>query len=385
MFSAAREATDVRSRRFAQFAKRFMFRRLFQRSQSGQPSQEVLARAEHSLMAETLLRATTQLLGQPDPQAAMKDMCTSIVDATPHITLVWAWIGGADTDVIEPQIVVGPASAYATSLQIKRNFLTELGPAYRVLNGRLTRAFEVSKTSLFAPWRELAHRFEIRSVLVVPIANDGDGRGLLALYSTRSRYFDAVGIGLFDVLGRLFHAVLRQSRQRAELEADLRQDVVTGLHSRRHAQRLIDDLWRSPPAQENCGVLLLIDLDDFKKINDTCGHRAGDFALRHVAQLLAKSLRRSDGISRWGGDEFLAWLPALSGTSAMSVAEQLRVSVAESTPALEGFATGLRISVGATPVPDTDSFVVALDRADRALRRAKQNGRNCVVVARPGA
>lgn len=362
-----------------------MFARLFQPSQSGQPSQEVLERAEQSLMAETLLRAASQLLAQRDPHAAVEYMCSSIVNATPHIALVWAWFGGAEADVIEPQIVVGPASAYAASLQIKRNFLTELGPAYRVLNGRSTHAFEVSKTSLFAPWRDLAYRFAVRSVLVVPIANGDDERGLLALYSTRSRYFDMVGIGLFDVLGQLFHAVLRQSRKRAELETDSQQDVVTGLHSRRHAQRLIDELWRSPPEQENRGVLLLIDLDEFKRINDTCGHPMGDLALRHVAQVLQKNLRRSDVISRWGGDEFLVWLPALSGTSAMTIAEQLRVRVAESTPALEGLTTELRISIGATPVPDTDSFVAALDRADRALRRAKQNGRNCVVVARPGA
>ena len=70
-------------------------------------------------------------------------MCASIVNATLHIPLVWAWFGRAEIDVIEPQIVVGCASAYAASLQIKRDFLTELGPAYRVLKGRSTRAFEV--------------------------------------------------------------------------------------------------------------------------------------------------------------------------------------------------------------------------------------------------
>lgn len=362
-----------------------MFNRVFQRSPK-RPTPEVDAHAEQALMAETLLRATAHLLAQPDPAVAVETMCQSIVEATPHIALVWAWFGGAEVDLIEPQIVVGPAREYATSLRIKRNLLTELGPAYRVLKGRTTRAFDVSTLSLFAPWRDLARRFHVRSVLVVPISNGGDDRGLLALYSTRAKYFDAVGIGLFDVLGQLFHAVLSQSRKRAELESDLQQDVITGLHTRRYAQRLIDDLWRLPLEHENRGVLLLIDVDEFKKINDTHGHRVGDLALRHVAKLLQKNVRRSDVISRWGGDEFLAWLPGLSGTAAMTIAEQLRVSVAETPPdALEGLTIGLRISVGATPVPASDSFTAALDRADRALMRAKQGGRNCVVVARPGA
>jgi diguanylate cyclase (GGDEF)-like protein len=363
-----------------------MFSRSLRRPPKTQLSPETLARAEQSLMAETLLRATARLLAHPDPDAAVEYMCASIVEATPHIALVWAWFGGPDVDVIEPQIVVGPASGYADSLRIKRNFLTELGPAYRVLRGRTTQAFEISTVSLFAPWRDLARRYDIRSVLVVPITNGGDERGLLALYSTRPRYFDAMGVGLFDVLGQLFHAVLTQSRKRAELETDSQQDVVTGLHSRRHAQRLIDDLWRTESDHENRGVLLLIDLDEFKQINDNYGHRMGDLALRHVARLLLKNLRRTDIVSRWGGDEFLAWLPALSGTVAMKMAEQLRESVAASVPQeMLGLPTILRISVGATPVPVGDSFVAALDRADRALRRAKQNGRNCVVVARPGA
>ena len=365
-----------------------MFSRLFHRKPQSDTtlSTDVIARAEQSLMAETLLRATANLLVQPVPAVGVEYMCERIVEATPHIPLVWAWFGAPDVDVIEPQIVVGPAREYAATLLIKRNFLTELGPAYRVLKGRTTRAFDVSTTSLYAPWRDLARRFDVRSVLVVPISNGGDDRGLLALYSTRPKYFDAVGLGLFDVLGQLFHAMLTHSRKHAELESDSQIDVITGLHSRRHAQRLIDDMWRLPPLHENRGVLLLIDVDEFKTINDTLGHRVGDIALRHVARLLVKSLRPSDLLSRWGGDEFLAWLPAVSGTAAMAIAEQLRVSVAESPPdVLEGLASGLRISVGATPGPSADSFVSALDRADRALRRAKQSGRNCVVVARPGA
>lgn len=337
-------------------------------------------------MAEALLRAAAQLLGSPTPTVAVKSMCESIVEASPHMALVWAWFGDVEANVIEPQIVCGPAREYAETLSIKRNFITEIGPAYGVLRGRTTRAFDVSSNSIFGPWRDLARRFGVRSVLVVPISNVGDARGLLALYSTQEKYFDGGGVGLFDVLGQLFHAVLTQSHKRAELESDLRQDAVTGVHTRRHAQRLIDDMWQLPPNHQNRGVLLSVDIDEFKTINDTYGHRAGDIALRHVAQVLEKNLRRSDVIARWGGDEFLVWLPALSGTGAMAIAEQLRVSVAQTPPdVLEGMATGLRISIGATPVPDSDSFAAALDRADRALLRAKQNGRNCVVVARPGA
>lgn len=351
-----------------------------------QPSLDTVAQAERSLLAETLLRSCAHLLDEPEPQGGIEQMCAAIVAATPHITLVWAWFGAADAEVIEPQIVVGSASEYVDALRIKRNFLTELGPAFRALKGHKTRAFDVSTFSPFAPWRDLARRFGVCNVLVVPITNGDDERGLLAFYSTRPRYFEGVGVGLFDVLGQLFHAVLKQSRRRAQLEAESQTDVITGLPTRRYAQRLIDDLWKIAQQHENRGVLIMMDVDGFKSINDTFGHPAGDDALRHVAEMLQKNVRSSDILSRWGGDEFLAWMPAMSGASAMVVAEQLRLGVADNRHVVSThLQPALRISVGATAVPSTEPFASALDRVDRALMRAKQNGRNCVVVAHSGA
>ena len=221
---------------------------------------------------------------------------------------------------------------------------------------------------------------------MVPISNGGDDRGLLCFYSTRPKYFEAISSGLFETLGQWSHSVLMQSRQRSELDAEARRDSVTGLHSRRHAQHLMDDVWRTPPEHDNRGVLMLINIDEFAKINAACGTRVGDMTLRHLARVLEQNLRRSDVIARWGGDEFLAWLPSVSGTAALTTAELLRSCVADSPPdALDGLSMALRVSVGATPVPSTDSFASALDRADRALVAAKKNGRDCVVVARPGA
>ncbi|MBC7708958.1 MAG: sensor domain-containing diguanylate cyclase [Rhizobacter sp.] len=351
-----------------------------------QPSLNTIAQAEQSLLAETLLRSCAHLLDEPEPQGGIEQMCAAIVAATPHIPLVWAWFGASDVDVIEPQIAVGCAREYVDSLRIKRNFLTELGPAFRALNGHKTRAFDVSPLSPFAPWRDLARRFGICNVLVVPITNGDDERGLLALHSTRPHYFEGIGVGLFDVLGQLFHAVLKQSRRRAQLEAESQTDVVTGLPTRRHAQRRIDDLWKIAQQHDNRGVLIMIDVDGFKSINDTFGHQAGDIALRHVAAMLQKNVRSSDILSRWGGDEFLAWMPAMSGASAMAVAEQLRLGVADDGQIVHTpLQSALRISVGATAVPATEPFASALDRVDRALMRAKQNGRNCVVVAKSGA
>lgn len=362
-----------------------MFNRLFQRSSVSPPLPETLVLAEQSLLAETLLLASTHLLENPAPSAAIAHMCERMIAATPHIPLVWVWCGDAQTETMQPQVVVGLPPDIAGLLRFERSDVTNKSPAKRALNKQTTRAFDVSNLSTNAQCRDLAQRLGVRSALVVPISNGGDDRGLLCFYSTRPKYFESVSNGLFETLGQWSHAVWTQSKLPDALDDGARRDRVTGLHSRRHAQRIMDDAWRSPAEHDNRGVLMLINIDDFARLNEACGSRVGDLALRHLARVLEQNLRRSDIIARWGGDEFLAWLPSVSGSTALATAEQLRTSVAANPPdALHGLSMGLRVSVGATPVPSTDSFASALDRANRALGAAKKNGRDCVVVARPG-
>ena len=352
-------------------------------------SVNALPQAEHALMAEALLRSTASLLERHDPTAVVEQICQQLVDATAHVPLAWVWFGDPRSTTIKPQVVVGSARAAAGELVISREFLTQSTAPTSFAKAEPMRSFEISPLSLYAPWRQAALSVGARSVLVVPIANAGDERGLLAIYAARAGYFDALGSGLFATLGPLFHAVLTRTRTRHDDAVDATRDRLTGLHNRSHAQRLIDAAWSaelsrdSNHKRDHRGVLLVANVDEFKRINDACGRRVGDMALRHVAQTLTKTLRHTDLVARWRGDEFLAWLPGLAASAALSTAEQLRVRVAE-TPldALEGLDVPLRISIGATPVPATHSFATAFDRADRALNQAKSNGRNCVVVAR---
>ncbi len=348
---------------------------------------DAITQGEHTLMAETLLRSMVGFLDRVDPTAVVEKICRQMVDASPHLPLAWAWFGDPHAPSIKPQVVVGSARAVAGELVVPREFLTQKADAPRFAQGEPTRSFEISPLSLHGPWRRAAMQFGARSVLVVPIAAASDQRGLLTLYSSRPKYFDAMGTGLFEALGPLFHAVLmRAQTRRDDSAADSALDRLTGLPSRSHAQSMIDDLWRLPTVSDNRGVLLIANIDQFQRINTASGRRVGDIVLRHVAQLFEATLRRSDLLTRWRSDEFLAWLPALPGTVAFATAEHLRLRVAESSlDALEGLDLPLRISIGATPVPASNSFATALDRADRALTRAKQNGRNCVVVAHPDA
>ena len=153
-------------------------------------------------------------------------------------------------------------------------------------------------------------------------------------------------------------------------------DALTGLQNRLsmndalHIEYLRSNRTRSPYA------LLFIDIDFFKRINDSYGHELGDHVLREVAQLLQASLRESDFIARYGGEEFLAILPNTDEEEAMLVAEKIRHSVGQHAFPIQGPVT---ISVGVTLVAADDQCEDdAVRRADLALYDAKKSGRNRV-------
>lgn len=126
--------------------------------------------------------------------------------------------------------------------------------------------------------------------------------------------------------------------------------------------------------------LLMIDIDNFKPINDRFGHAAGDRALKAVTDACASALRETDTIARWGGEEFIVILPDTGVETAMAVAEQVRAVVAN----LEGhFDHPLTVSIGVALCISSDSWGSWLDRADAALYRAKAAGKNRVIFEIP--
>ena len=170
----------------------------------------------------------------------------------------------------------------------------------------------------------------------------------------------------------------------AELVKQATTDPLTGLQNRRsffaNAER---ELARIQRGKVSHGVLIMIDLDHFKRINDTYGHGIGDDVLRHLADTLMCTLRRSDYAGRLGGEEFAVLLPDTPEEQGMLLAERLRVSIAEaavSTPAGDIFFTA---SMGLTILDGADANIgTALTRADDALYRAKEGGRNRVEALR---
>ena len=174
-----------------------------------------------------------------------------------------------------------------------------------------------------------------------------------------------------------------QKMMEAQLERLARTDVLTSLGNRRdfyeQAGREIAHAKRHGDALS----LLLMDIDHFKKINDTFGHAAGDEVLRKLSRSLGSALRETDLPARLGGEEFAVLMPRTPTEAAMAVAERLRHTLEQVTvPLDDGQVIRFTVSIGVSRWQDTDASVDAtLHRADEALYRAKHGGRNRVELA----
>jgi diguanylate cyclase len=123
-------------------------------------------------------------------------------------------------------------------------------------------------------------------------------------------------------------------------------------------------------------VLLIFDIDHFKRVNDTYGHKAGDKALKLIARTLQNNLRESDFLARFGGEEFVVLMPQTELNAAIGAANKLREAVEANQFHYQQKRVLITISCGATQFKDDDTIDSAFQRADQALYKAKQNGRN---------
>jgi diguanylate cyclase (GGDEF)-like protein/PAS domain S-box-containing protein len=222
--------------------------------------------------------------------------------------------------------------------------------------------------------------------LCIPILAQGEALGILHFQATdeapaladselsfKTTFAGQVGLSVANI--RLREALRTQSIK----------DPLTGLYNRRYLEEMLErEIRRAVRAEQALGLLML-DLDYFKKFNDTYGHDAGDTVLRETGTFLAKSIRAEDVVCRFGGEEFVIILPTADLSAACARAERIRSKLREMTVLHQGQSLGMiTVSVGVAALPEHGtSPKELLEAADAALYRAKRDGRDRVVAAEP--
>jgi diguanylate cyclase (GGDEF)-like protein/PAS domain S-box-containing protein len=223
----------------------------------------------------------------------------------------------------------------------------------------------------------------------------GSAVGVITEFRTRRKdgtvFPVELSLGAFQLQGRWWAVgTVRDVTERKRAEALLLElattDGLTGLANRRHfMERGNAELGRARRTGQQVSCIML-DVDHFKKVNDTYGHEAGDLVLKTIARTAREILRSIDVLGRLGGEEFAAVLPETGLEAALLVAERLREAVAGMGLACEGRPLAVTMSLGVAQVLSTEeSLDGLLKRADEALYEAKQTGRNRVVASRPSA
>jgi len=234
------------------------------------------------------------------------------------------------------------------------------------------------------PWMPgRRRRYKTRSFMAVPLLAGPDGVGVITLADRADGApFDRSDLAAVRMIAA--PAALALSRQRfmqqtEELAHLAAIDPLTGLFNRRYIQtRLAGELERARRGDSDVAVMM-VDVDRFKTINDTCGHGVGDIILQHVSDILRRSVRLSDVCTRYGGDEFAIVVPESAHTAPQS-AERIRQRIEAYlwrtvAPSLD---LDVTVSVGVAIAARGESADDLIGRADRFLYQAKADGRNCV-------
>jgi diguanylate cyclase (GGDEF)-like protein len=198
----------------------------------------------------------------------------------------------------------------------------------------------------------------------------------------------ALAAGIVGILYRkVRHANDQLKEKNLELKQQSSRDPLTSLYNRRHFQEFmrthlqVEKRGAGTSGEEIVGALFLLDVDHFKHVNDTYGHAAGDAVLRMIADSLREILRETDMIVRWGGEEFLAFLPAIPRSGVEEIARRLLVGISSTAIDYQDAKISVDVSIGFAPFPlvpgnDALPWERAVNLVDMALYLAKAHGRN---------
>ncbi|MDR6880283.1 diguanylate cyclase (GGDEF)-like protein [Bacillus sp. 3255] len=212
-----------------------------------------------------------------------------------------------------------------------------------------------------------------RSLIGSPILVNGEVQGVILVVHSKPNFFSYDNYKLLQVLSGHIGLAMTNASLHAEVKRMVITDNLTGLYARHY----LDEQANALQKKDFCGSLIVVDIDNFKRINDTHGHQIGDEILIQVSQIIKTSIRDSDIAARWGGEELAVYLPQVAKDQTIRIAERIRTRVMEETD------PHVTVSCGVSDwnwEEDKISVESLFYRADMALYQAKNNGRNQIQV-----
>ncbi|MDH4098968.1 MAG: diguanylate cyclase [Nitrospirota bacterium] len=258
--------------------------------------------------------------------------------------------------------------------QIREIMLSGAGIGPRV-EGREIESFERESS-------ESSRKAAITYRQLIPLMINDEFLGSIAVFSSKKTQFSSNVKNLLRMMAAEFAMVAKLFSLYEENKMLSVTDGLTKIFNNRYFQEMLARDFDRIKRYNGRLSLLLLDVDNFKSINDTYGHQQGDIILIELAQLLKKNTRKSDLVARYGGEEFVVVMPETDAERGVFLAETLRKKVAEHCFSGQGSCRKVTVSIGISEIEDNmrDQFEL-IGRADQALYRAKRTGKNKVCLS----
>ncbi|MDK8192319.1 GGDEF domain-containing protein [Paenibacillus sp. UMB7766-LJ446] len=211
------------------------------------------------------------------------------------------------------------------------------------------------------------------SLIASPVRVNGEVKGAILLGHPKTQYFSYENYRLLQMLSIHIGLALSNATLHAEVRRLANLDMLTGLYVRHY----LDSVIHERQAHDFCGALVVVDIDQFKQVNDTFGHQTGDQVLKQVSDIVTSSVRPEDICARWGGEELAIYMPQIGARQALEYAEIIRTRVAEETRPPVTVSSGIAEWNWMDEKVSVESLFY---RSDMALYDAKHGGRNRIVM-----
>jgi diguanylate cyclase (GGDEF)-like protein len=241
---------------------------------------------------------------------------------------------------------------------------------------------QVEKGKLRNKQKVMDPQASLKSHLTLPLVIEGEIIGCISINGDQANMYNVPRLQFFSVLGYQMAASLKHIQRFSTVKKEAIYDTLTNLFNRRHfEERLSAETQKAFESESNLSMIM-VDIDHFKKVNDTFGHDGGDKVLRGIASLLKNSVRQHDTVARYGGEEFVLLLPGAPLDPTNMVAERIRRSVENTSFDMGQTQIHITISLGISnfPIHRMKSKEELVKMADLALYEAKKGGRNRVCI-----
>lgn len=335
--------------------------------------QRLMASEARSRELSALHQATAALLTTLDPEALLGRILDAAISAIPAANKGMIHLIAQDTGRLEMRASIGYHDPRIRRIRIPGS----VGYAVKAVSDKTPLLIHDCADDPACKPGQMEFRGDTQSAIVAPLILRDQVLGSLSLESNQLNAFNKNDLRLLVSFAATATAAIQNARLHKEAQRMAITDDLTGLYNRRGLYELGQrEVERARRFQRPLAAIMM-DVDNFKQINDTYGHSAGDQVLQAVAQRCRENLRKIDILGRLGGDEFVILLPETDILTASSVAERVRMYIAEAPVKTHQVSLDVTVSIGIARATDDINYLdKLLRRADSAMYTAKNGGRN---------